>query len=135
MKYKFSYITGWYEEYHNLILEKEVLNGYDSGIYFKFEKGVFQFETVYNDRKFEIDYYKRFYKVYNESESLREYEFSILHYDLFEGKDKTVKTYDEKGNEKNGVDFVDKIVKKCKKEFDKTNRWWYIMYRLEKTNF
>lgn len=86
LKYKFSHITGWYEEYHNLILEKEVLNGYDSGIYFKFEKGVFQFETVYNDRKFEIDYYKRFYKVYNESESLREYEFSILHHDLGEGK-------------------------------------------------
>jgi len=27
------------------------------------------------------------------------------------------------------------IFKKRKKEFDKTNRWWYIMYRLEETNF
>jgi len=86
LEYKFKYIIDYYVNYYDLEIEKEILNGTDSGIYFKYEKGVFQFETIYNEKKYEIDFYKKFYKVYNDTKYLKKYEFNVLNPNLGEGK-------------------------------------------------
>jgi len=81
LSFNFSDMLDNYKKSHNIKLSNEFINDLDGGINFKYTQNVFQFDALYENEKYELDYNDKFYKVYKDYEELRNFKYitSVSH--------------------------------------------------------